>query len=137
MPTGDEYDAEHSEPFDGATMRPPTVNTQAEPQSKGVGPMHCMACGAEMILMKAIEDETMAVSGFERHTFMCSVCYDVERRLAFNKHGREHDTKTKLVLREQPIAVEAPPIAPASMVQNQRAADQGFLRGVLAKIRGH
>ena len=24
MPTGDEYDAEHSEPFDGATMRPPT-----------------------------------------------------------------------------------------------------------------
>jgi hypothetical protein len=137
MPTGDEYDADHSQRFAGATMPPPTVSTQAEPQSKDVGPMRCMACGADMILMKAVEDDTMAVSGFERRTFMCSVCYDVERRLAFNKHGRERDTETMLVLTEQPIAVEAPPIAPASMVQNQRAAGRGFLRGVLAKMRGH
>jgi hypothetical protein len=137
MPTGDECDADHSERFDGATMPPPTVNIQAEPQSKDVGPMRCMACGAEMILMKAVEDDTMAVSGFERRTFMCSVCYDIEQRLAFNKHGRERDTEIVPVLTEQPIVLKAPPIAPASTAQNQRAAGRGFLRCALAKIRGH
>jgi hypothetical protein len=30
-----------------------------------------MACGAEMILMKVIEDMTMPVPGFERHAYMC------------------------------------------------------------------
>jgi hypothetical protein len=31
-----------------------------------------MACAAEMLLMKVVEDDTMAVAGFEHHTFMCS-----------------------------------------------------------------
>jgi hypothetical protein len=95
-----------------------------------------MACGGEMILMKVIEDETMAVSGFERRSFMCSECYDTEQRIAFNKRDRERDSETVPVLTEELIAPKAPPVAPASKVQNQRAAGPGFLRGVLAKIRG-
>ena len=47
--------------------------------------MRCMACGAEMILMKVVQDDTTSVLGFERHTFMCSACHDVERRLMFTK----------------------------------------------------
>jgi len=47
--------------------------------------MRCMACGAEMILVKAIEDETMPVPGFQRHAYMCSSCHDTEQRLVFNK----------------------------------------------------
>ena len=91
-------------------------------------PMRCMACGGEMILMKVIEDETMAVSGFERRSFMCSECLDTEHRLAFNKRGEERDTGT------EPVLTEVLPIAPAPTVQ--RAGGPGFLRGVLAKIRG-
>jgi hypothetical protein len=34
--------------------------------------MRCMACGAEMILTNVVQDETMAVPGFEHQTFMCS-----------------------------------------------------------------
>jgi hypothetical protein len=90
--------------------------------------MRCMACGGEMILMKAIEDLTMAVPGFERHSYMCSVCYDTEQRLVFNKHVKERDIDAVPVL-------TAPPTAPASTSHNQRTA-QGFLGRALAKIRG-
>jgi hypothetical protein len=86
-------------------------------------------CGAEMILMKVIEDETMVVPGFERQAFMCSVCYDTENRLVFNKHPKERDT-------EAAPALTPPPVAPASTIQNQRTTTQGFLGRVVAKIRG-
>jgi hypothetical protein len=49
--------------------------------------MRCMACGAEMALMNVVQDDTMAVPGFEHHTFMCSGCGDVEQRLVFAKPG--------------------------------------------------
>jgi hypothetical protein len=92
--------------------------------------MRCMACGAEMILMNVVRDDAMAVPGFEHHTFACSQCHDVERRLVFTKHGREADT--------QPMPVQAaPPIVPASTVRDEHVAPSGLLSRVLAKIRGH
>ena len=51
--------------------------------------MRCMVCGTEMILMNVVQDDTMAVLGFEHHTFMCSECHYIDRRLVFTKHGRE------------------------------------------------
>jgi hypothetical protein len=86
--------------------------------------MRCMACGAEMIVMQVVEDNTMPVPGFEHHTFMCSACYDVERRLVFNKPNAQG-----------PLPVHAaPPIAPASAA-NGRAVPR-LLTRVLAKLRG-
>ena len=49
--------------------------------------MRCMACGAKMALMNVVQDDTMAVPGFEHHTFMCSGCGDVEQRLVFAEPG--------------------------------------------------
>jgi hypothetical protein len=46
--------------------------------------MRCLMCDAEMILIKAIADASVGVSGFERHTFQCSSCGDVEERLVFS-----------------------------------------------------
>jgi hypothetical protein len=92
--------------------------------------MRCMACGAEMILMNVVRDDAMAVPGFEHHTFACSECQDLERRLVFTKHGRESAT--------QPMPVQAaPPFVPASRVQDEHIAASGLLSRVLAKIRGH
>jgi hypothetical protein len=84
--------------------------------------MRCMACGADMILVKVIADETMPVPGFQRHAYMCSLCHDTEQRLVFNKHAQERELET----------VPAP-VEPAS-VQNLRAAAKGFLEPVLAKL---
>lgn len=90
--------------------------------------MRCMRCGAEMILMNTIDDETMAVPGFERHAYMCSECHDTEQRLVFNKQSEKRGTDT--------LAVPAPsPTAPVS-TQNPRKIAHGFLRRALAKIRG-
>jgi hypothetical protein len=89
--------------------------------------MLCMVCGGEMTLMKVAEDETMSVSGFAHHTFMCSVCYDIERRLVFNKHSNEGDAVPTPVL-------TAPPISPASSIPNQSTAAPGVLQRMLARI---
>ena len=91
--------------------------------------MRCLACDAEMILMKVVKDDTVAVPGFEHHTFRCFACHDVERRLVFTKRGRENDT--------EPMPVhEGPPIAPPSTAQDERIAAPGLLRRVVATIRG-
>jgi hypothetical protein len=66
-----------------------------------------MACGAEMVLMNAVRDDTMAVAGFEHHTLQCSSCNDIERRLVFNP---ENATKPEAVATE-PVEV-APPVSP-------------------------
>jgi hypothetical protein len=86
--------------------------------------MRCLFCDAEMVLVKVVQDGTLMVPGFEHHTFMCSACGDVERRLAFTKLGREDDTK-------------AIPLVPHHPVPQRRAnaAAPSFFRRVVAKIR--
>jgi hypothetical protein len=87
-----------------------------------------------MILVKAVPDDTMAVAGFEHHTFMCSACGDSERRLVFSKHIEE--SRAGAV----PIYA-APSIAPAAALQEaapqetERTAP-GLLRWMFAKLRG-
>jgi len=73
-----------------------------------------------MVLMNVVQDDTMAVPGFEHQTFTCSECQDVEQRLVFTKQDRESDTEPML---EQ----AAPPVAPASTVQDERVAASGLL----------
>jgi hypothetical protein len=80
--------------------------------------MRCMACGGEMILMNVVQDDAMAVTGFEHHTFVCSECQDEERSMVFTKHGRESDT--------EPTEQAAPPVVPASTVQDEHVAPSVF-----------
>jgi hypothetical protein len=47
--------------------------------------MDCMACGAEMVLMNVVQDDTIIVPGFEQRTFICCECQEEERRLVFAK----------------------------------------------------
>jgi hypothetical protein len=89
--------------------------------------MLCMACGAEMILMKVVQADSALLPGFEHHTFACSACHDVERRLVFTRHGREDST--------EPMPVHAaPPMVPAAAAQDEPAP--GLFRRVVAKLRG-
>jgi hypothetical protein len=71
-----------------------------------------MACGAEMALMNVVQDDTMAVSGFEHHTFMCSGCGDVEQRLVFAKPGEPSSSNAAspvLAKTAEPLPSDAPP----------------------------
>ena len=108
-----------------------------------------------MLLMNVVQDDTMAVPGFEHHTFMCSDCHDVERRLVFTKPTEQIDADAVPVHAAPPIApVSAPLIAPASAVEHEHTAPKhtaheqtmaveherktspGILMRVLAKLRG-
>jgi hypothetical protein len=92
--------------------------------------MRCLVCGAEMILTNVVPDDTMEVTGFEHHTFTCSECQDVEGRLVFAEQGRGGDVEP------MPEQV-APPVVPASTMQDEPVAASGLLARVVAKIRGH
>src|SRR5262245_8631348 len=114
--------------------------------------MRCMACGAEMLLMSTVQDDTMAVSGFQHQTFMCSSCHDVERRLVFAKDEQAGATAQATVAVEtsaaEPTGAEpepehaAPPISPIATLpsvaaeQIERAPTTGVLRRVFARLRG-
>ena len=83
-----------------------------------------------MLLMKVVEDDTMAVSGFEHHTFMCSGCGDVEGRLIFN---REQATPAgSVTIHAAPPLL---PVLPATTVQTSPATP-GLLERMAAKLRG-
>jgi len=45
------------------------------------GAMQCLACGAEMHLMEVVIADIPTMPGFERHTFRCSACPHIARRL--------------------------------------------------------
>ena len=61
--------------------------------SRGVRAMRCAACDAELILTNVVSENTLAVRGFEHHTFICSGCHITVRRVVFMRHGREEDPK--------------------------------------------
>ena len=96
--------------------------------------MSCVACGAETILMNVVRDDTMAVLGFEHHTFRCSGCHNVERGLIFTRYGRETATES-LPMDMAPPIVPASPVH-ASPVHGVRPAAPGFFWRVVAKLRG-
>ena len=108
--------------------------------------MRCMTCGGEMILMNVVEDNTVAVPGFERHTFMCSECRDTERRLVFTKDGRESDPAPEHIApsivgdqsddEPMPLQHVAPSILPTSAAVEERPVTLSLLRRVVARVRG-
>jgi hypothetical protein len=105
-----------------------TMNKEREQPPSDQAPLRCMSCGGGMILIKAIEDWTMPVLGFERHAYMCPACGYTEQRTVFNKQAKErHDAEIAAVL-------SPPPLAPSATIEDQQTA-AGFLSRVLAKIR--
>jgi hypothetical protein len=106
--------------------------------------MRCMACGAEMALMNVVQDDTMAVSGFAHHTFMCSGCGDVEQRLVFTKPGEPLPAAAPAKPADpQPLPLHAaPPISPVPGARSEPTPaaapipPAGILQRVFARLRG-
>ena len=92
--------------------------------------MRCLMCHAEMILIKAEADETVGVTGFERHTYQCSNCGDVEQRLVFSSKAigqRAADVPPH----------QAPLVSPPPAAEQPEDTDSPGLWGrTLAKLRG-
>jgi len=90
--------------------------------------MRCMTCGAEMVLISTVPDDTMPVAGFEHQTFMCSGCREVERRLTFRKRDSNASAK--------PMPVHmSPPIVPTPSGQAGSIVNSGLFRQMIARLR--
>jgi hypothetical protein len=100
-----------------------------------------------MKLVNVVVDDGMMVPGFERQTFVCSVCNDIERRFVFNNLGKEHCSAAA----SPPIATiseninnkeieddadtEAPSLTTASIENDQFPATQSLWKRIFAKMR--
>src|SRR5712691_1390396 len=89
--------------------------------------MRCLVCGEEMRLMQVVEDNTMPVPGYEHHTWQCSACPEVERRLVFTREKTLAETVPVEPTHSQPPAAELPRSAWAQALEK--------LRGTEADIR--
>ena|SRR5437868_1624840 len=88
--------------------------------------MRCLICDAEMILIKAVSDESVAVPGFERHTLQCSSCGDVEERLVFSAKSGSRAAEV--------APQEAPSVSPAPTEEAQDQDSPGFWERAFAKM---
>ena len=90
--------------------------------------MRCLACGAEMLLLGvSLADTPMA--GFERHTFKCSSCSHISRRLVLS-HPRSPGANLPVVaqpseplvakLQMKRVAAESSPAKLAEKLRNRR-----------------
>ena len=115
--------------------------------------MRCLVCGAEKRLEEIALDETAPVSGFQRHTFKCSSCGDVEERLAFVKEHSQADAVASApeneddgqrltgVSEAEPNFADAVPLDPESSVlltsapENEDDVDPSFAKDVCGDIK--
>jgi hypothetical protein len=72
--------------------------------------MLCLGCGAQMRLVQVVKDTTMLVTGYEHHTWQCSGCSTVERRMTFTSES----TPPPMVVVE---LAQTALVEPAQMVQ--------------------
>jgi hypothetical protein len=78
-------------------------------------PMLCWECGAEMRLVQVTKDTTMPVSGYEHHTWRCSGCSSIERRMTFNPE--KPPTQTAPAEPAQTMLVEPTEAAPVQLTE--------------------
>ena len=87
--------------------------------------MQCLACGAEMQLREVVLADIPTMPGFERHTFRCSACPQVARRLVICR------AKMPVV---DPLVPSAAPEAPTTNLQTGQQAAGRVLPIVVEKL---
>src|SRR4030081_3269907 len=75
--------------------------------------MQCLSCGAKMQLREVVLADIPTMPGFERHTFRCSACPQVARRLVICR------AKMPVV---DPLVPSAAPEAPTTNLQTGQPA---------------
>jgi hypothetical protein len=90
--------------------------------------MRCIACGAEMHVVRVERDDTMMVPGYERQTLQCRSCNEVERRLVFSGESGLRPAE----------AVPAPSLVASLLAEADKDLDESeaLLRRAIEMVRG-
>jgi hypothetical protein len=86
-----------------------------------------MACGAVMHLIQFHPAEATMGPGFEHHSFECSGCRDVERRLVFSSPSAR---------RPEPVQQATATSAASAAHDGQPEADHALLKNAWEMLRG-
>ena len=80
--------------------------------------MLCLGCGARMHLVQVVKDTTMLVPGYEHHTWQCSGCSTVERRMTFTSESTPPPMVAVELVQTAPVEpVQTVPAEPNQTVQ--------------------
>lgn len=92
--------------------------------------MRCIACGAEMHVVRVERDDTMMVPGYERQTWQCRSCNEVERRLVFSGDVGESGSRAA-------EAVRAPSLVASLLAEADKDLDESeaLLRRAIEMVR--
>ena len=82
--------------------------------------MRCLVCNAEMLLMEAVPADPTTLPGFEHHTFLCSACNRIERRLLFIGVKTKWTRAVEKLVRKQKALKEEQTLASKSPTKRQR-----------------
>jgi hypothetical protein len=74
-----------------------TASTDASTKATSI---LCLECGGEMSLVEVLQDTAMFVPGYEHHTWRCSHCSRIEKRMTFTR------TPTQVPAMEAPASAE-------------------------------
>ena len=95
----------------------------------------CLECGGEMGLVQVAQDTAMFVPGYEHHTWRCSHCSKVEKRMTFTR------TPTQVPVMETPESVEVTAslgmlLTPAVETSHQEPTGAMRRNALVEKLRG-
>ena len=73
--------------------------------------MRCLVCNTEMVLMEAVSADPTTLPGCEHHTFLCSACNNIERRLLFTGAKTKWTRAVEKLVRKQKALQEEQALA--------------------------
>jgi hypothetical protein len=79
--------------------------------------MRCLVCNTEMVLIEAVSADPTTLPGCEHHTFLCSACNNIERRLLFTGAKTKWTRAVEKLVRKQKALKEEQTLASKSSDQ--------------------
>jgi hypothetical protein len=82
--------------------------------------VRCLVCNTEMVLMEEVPADPITLPGFEHHTFKCSACNRIERRLLFIGAKTKWTRAVEKLVRKQKALKEEQTLASKAPTKRQR-----------------
>jgi hypothetical protein len=91
--------------------------------------MRCMSCGAEMHVLRVDNDDASILAGYERQTWQCSACHDVDTRTVLRDAGASPPV--------EPVPHHpAPPTSTSPLPEDEPDDGEELLRRAIEMVRG-
>jgi hypothetical protein len=92
--------------------------------------MRCLVCNTKMVLIEAVSADPTTLPGCEHHTFLCSACNNIERRLLFTGAKTKWTRAVEKLVRKQKALKEEQTLASKAPTKRQRSRSPAAADGL-------